>query len=69
MSAAGLISVREGLITNLSPLSGHYRTTIEHYKEFITSMEQQGADLSKVKVTKAELVSSLLAFGVPESGF
>ncbi|THV07694.1 hypothetical protein K435DRAFT_265613 [Dendrothele bispora CBS 962.96] len=28
-TAAGLISVRNGLVHTLSPLSGHYRTTIE----------------------------------------
>jgi hypothetical protein len=56
VSAAGLITVRHGLITSLSPLSGHYRTNISHFKEFLGQMEKQGADLSRVHVTKAELV-------------
>jgi hypothetical protein len=29
VSAAGLISVRAGIVYTLSPLSGHYRTTIQ----------------------------------------
>lgn len=56
VSAAGLITVRHGHIKSLSPLSGHYRTNISHYKQFLRELEQQGADLSRVHEHKAELV-------------
>ncbi|CED85032.1 IQ motif, EF-hand binding site [Phaffia rhodozyma] len=55
VTAAGLIVVKNGLIKSLSPLSGHYKTSIDHYKTFLRQLEDQGADLSKVKVTGAEM--------------
>lgn len=71
MTSAGLIVVKNGLIKNISPLSGHYRSSIEvrpvdhstpvadqqHYKSFIARMEDMGADLSHVKVGKSVAVS------------
>ncbi|CAE6432773.1 unnamed protein product [Rhizoctonia solani] len=55
ISSAGLIKVKMGRIHKLSPLSGHYRTSVDHYRLFLEDLERQGADLEKVQVTKAEL--------------
>lgn len=54
VTSAGLIEVKDGLVTSLSPLSGHYRTSIEHFKQFVEAMEQRGLDTHKVHVTKGE---------------
>ncbi|KAG8691930.1 hypothetical protein FRC11_004859 [Ceratobasidium sp. 423] len=55
ISSAGLIKVKMGRIHKLSPLSGHYRTSVDHYRLFLEDLERQGADLEKVQVTKAEM--------------
>ncbi|KEP53330.1 putative IQ calmodulin-binding motif protein [Rhizoctonia solani 123E] len=55
ISSAGLITVKMGRIHKLSPLSGHYRTSVDHYRLFLEDLESQGADLGKVQVTKAEV--------------
>ncbi|CAE6531197.1 unnamed protein product [Rhizoctonia solani] len=55
ISSAGLIKVKTGRIHKLSPLSGHYRTSVDHYRLFLEDLERQGADLEKVQVTKAEV--------------
>ncbi|KAK7468805.1 hypothetical protein VKT23_003306 [Stygiomarasmius scandens] len=54
VTAAGLISVRAGLVHTLSPLSGHYRTTVEHFHRFLDVMAERGVDLHKAKISKAE---------------
>ncbi|TIB42934.1 hypothetical protein E3P86_00149 [Wallemia ichthyophaga] len=56
VSSAGLIGVRNGQITALSPLSGHYRSSINHFKIFLNEMEKQGLNLDKVKVGKSEVM-------------
>ncbi|SJL05481.1 uncharacterized protein ARMOST_08849 [Armillaria ostoyae] len=55
VTSAGLITVREGVIHSLSPLSGHYRTTIEHYHQFLDILTERGVDMRKVKASKAEM--------------
>ncbi|QRW00347.1 hypothetical protein RhiJN_28365 [Ceratobasidium sp. AG-Ba] len=55
ISSAGLITVKSGRIHKLSPLSGHYRTSVQHFRLFLDDLAERGADLSKVQVTKAEL--------------
>ncbi|KAI5898453.1 uncharacterized protein SCHCODRAFT_02722240 [Schizophyllum commune H4-8] len=52
--SAGLISVDQGLIKTLSPLSGHYRTRIGSFHHFLHELEKRGVNMKKVKVTKAE---------------
>ncbi|KAK7050871.1 hypothetical protein VNI00_004983 [Paramarasmius palmivorus] len=54
VTSAGLISVKDGLVYTLSPLSGHYRTTIAHFHKFLDVMEERGMDLRKARVSKAE---------------
>lgn len=55
VTSAGLISVKEGVIHTLSPLSGHYRTSIEHFHQFIDVLGERGVDMSKAHISKAEL--------------
>lgn len=55
VTSAGLISVKDGVIHSLSPLSGHYRTSIDHYRKFLEILKQRGVDTHKVEQTKAEL--------------
>ncbi|KAL7285111.1 hypothetical protein ACG7TL_000203 [Trametes sanguinea] len=55
VTSAGLISVKDGQIHTLSPLSGHYRTSIEHFRRFISVLEERGVDMTKVEISKAEL--------------
>lgn len=54
VTSAGLISVHEGRIHTLSPLSGHYRTTIQHFRRFTAALEERGVDMHKVRTSKAE---------------
>jgi len=54
VTSAGLISVKEGVIHTLSPLSGHYRTSIDHFHTFIDEMYKRGADMHRVKISRAE---------------
>ncbi|KAG8754118.1 hypothetical protein FRC14_005371 [Serendipita sp. 396] len=56
VTSAGLIKVENGLVTSLSPLSGHYRTSVEHYRQFLDAMQKKGLDLSHVHVTKEEVI-------------
>ncbi|WVF67126.1 hypothetical protein IAT40_001871 [Kwoniella sp. CBS 6097] len=55
VTSAGLIVVKQGLIKSLNPLSGHYRSSIEHYRAFIAQLENRGIDLSHVKIAKSVL--------------
>jgi len=54
VTSAGLISVKQGIIYTLSPLSGHYRTSIDHFRKFIEVLTDLGVDMHKVKISKAE---------------
>ncbi|KAF7799268.1 hypothetical protein EIP86_010500 [Pleurotus ostreatoroseus] len=54
VTSAGLISVKGGVIHKLSPLSGHYRTSIQHFRYFLSILEQRGVDMRKVQISKAE---------------
>ncbi|KAF4605129.1 hypothetical protein EYR40_003912 [Pleurotus pulmonarius] len=54
VTSAGLISVKDGLIHTLSPLSGHYRTSTEHFHQFLEILEKRRVDLHKAKISKAE---------------
>lgn len=47
VGAAGQIAVQRGAIVKLSPMSGHYVPTLQHYLAFLGSLSQRGVDLSK----------------------
>jgi hypothetical protein len=51
--SAGSISIEEGRLTYLSPLSGHYRPTTQSFKTFLEGLDEQGVDLSGLKVSGA----------------
>ncbi|WWD05811.1 hypothetical protein V865_003894 [Kwoniella europaea PYCC6329] len=55
VTSAGIIVVKHGLIKSLNPLSGHYRSSIEHFRAFIGQLENRGVDLSHVKIAKSVL--------------
>ncbi|WRT65622.1 uncharacterized protein IL334_002567 [Kwoniella shivajii] len=55
VTSAGIIVVKHGLIKSLNPLSGHYRSSIEHYRAFIGQLEGRGVDLSHIKIAKSVL--------------
>jgi hypothetical protein len=54
VTSAGLISVKNGILHTVSPLSGHYRTTTEHFHQFLAHMRERGVDMHKARVSKAE---------------
>lgn len=52
--SAGLISVRQGLIHKLSPLSGHYRTRVDSFRRFVQLMQEKGVDMHSAETSKGE---------------
>ena len=56
ISAAGLIKIKDGRITSLSPLSGHYRPPANNFRNFIRSLKDRGVDMSHVSVSKSYAV-------------
>nr|XP_019012150.1 IQ domain-containing calmodulin-binding protein [Kwoniella pini CBS 10737]OCF50931.1 IQ domain-containing calmodulin-binding protein [Kwoniella pini CBS 10737] len=56
VTSAGLIVVKHGFIQSLNPLSGHYRSSIDHFRSFIGQLEERGVDLSHVKMAKSVLL-------------
>ncbi len=53
IAAAGLIKIKDGLLDKLSPLSGHYRPNTSHFRAFISSLEEAGADMSHVSISRS----------------
>ena len=52
--AAGSIKIKDGRLTSLSPLSGHYRPPTASFRAFMRSLqEEQGVDMSAVTVSKS----------------
>ncbi|KAM7206942.1 hypothetical protein V8F33_000041 [Rhypophila sp. PSN 637] len=45
VSAAGMISVKEGKVTGLSPLSGHYRPPTRNFRRFVRGLREKGVYL------------------------
>ncbi|KAL0575827.1 hypothetical protein V5O48_006154 [Marasmius crinis-equi] len=54
VTSAGLITIKNGMVHTLSPLSGHYRTSVGHFHQFIDKMAERGLDMDKAKISKAE---------------
>ncbi|KAK1229667.1 hypothetical protein PQX77_007229 [Marasmius sp. AFHP31] len=54
VTSAGLISVKNGMVHTLSPLSGHYRTSTGHFHQFLDKMTERGLNMQKAKISKAE---------------
>ena len=51
--SAGSIAIEDGRLTYLSPLSGHYRPTTQSFRTFLETLDDQGVDLSALKVSGA----------------
>ncbi len=56
ISAAGLIKIKDGRLSKLSPLSGHYRPPVASFKRFINSMKDAGVDMSHVSISRSYAV-------------
>lgn len=56
VSAAGLIKIKRGQIRKLSPLSGHYAPPVRNFREFVKSLKEAGADLSRLNVSRSYAV-------------
>lgn len=56
ISAAGLIKIKNGRISSLSPLSGHYRPPTSNFRAFVRSLKEAGVDMSHVSISKAYAV-------------
>lgn len=53
ISAAGLIKIKNGRISSLSPLSGHYRPPASNFHAFVKAMKEGGVDMSHVSISKS----------------
>lgn len=53
--SAGLIKLKDGLITSLSPLSGHYKANSSAFRWFVASLQAGGVDLSHVSISKVRV--------------
>ncbi|KAL7596267.1 hypothetical protein Lser_V15G29833 [Lactuca serriola] len=51
--AAGRLDVDNGTLKTISPYSGHYRPTDESLKSFLSFLKENGVDLDKVEIKKA----------------
>lgn len=56
ISAAGLIKIKDGRLHSLSPLSGHYRPPASNFRAFVTSLKEEGVDMSRVSISKSYAV-------------
>lgn len=56
ISAAGLIKVKDGRLSSLSPLSGHYRPPAANFRAFVHSLEDEGVDMTHVSISRSYAV-------------
>jgi hypothetical protein len=56
VSAAGLIKIKRGQLRKLSPLSGHYAPPLKNFTEFVKSLEEHKADLSRLSISRSYAV-------------
>ncbi|KAJ4131739.1 hypothetical protein NW768_005936 [Fusarium equiseti] len=56
ISAAGLIKIKNGRLSSLSPLSGHYRPPASNFRAFVHSLRQSEVDMSHVSISKSYVV-------------
>ncbi|KAK9425505.1 putative IQ domain-containing protein IQM6 [Seiridium unicorne] len=56
ISAAGLIKIKNGRLSSLSPLSGHYRPPASNFRAFVHSLKDEGVDMSHVSISKSYAV-------------
>jgi len=56
ISAAGLIKIKNGRLSSLSPLSGHYRPPASSFRAFTKNLKEAGVDMSHVSISKSYAV-------------
>lgn len=56
VSAAGLIKIKRGQLRKLSPLSGHYAPPAKDFRDFVRSLKENGADLSRLNISRSYAV-------------
>ncbi|RMY84746.1 hypothetical protein D0861_06808 [Hortaea werneckii] len=56
ISAAGILKIKRGQLRKLSPLSGHYAPPLRNFREFVRSLKEAGADLSRCSISRAYAV-------------
>ncbi|KAM4067259.1 hypothetical protein HRG_001240 [Hirsutella rhossiliensis] len=56
ISAAGLIKIKDGRLSSLSPLSGHYRPPASNFRAFVRSLKDAGVDMGHVSISKSYTV-------------
>lgn len=56
ITAAGLLTIKDGLLGKLSPLSGHYRPTTSSFRAFMHSLKDAGVDMSHVSISRSYAV-------------
>ncbi|TKA83838.1 hypothetical protein B0A55_00133 [Friedmanniomyces simplex] len=56
VSAAGLAKIKHGELRKLSPLSGHYAPPLKNFREFVRSLQEAGADLSRCSLARSYAV-------------
>lgn len=53
ISAAGLLTINDGLLNKVSPLSGHYRPPVSSFRAFMQSLNDAGVDMSHVSISRS----------------
>jgi len=56
VAAAGQIKIKGGQLRKLSPLSGHYAPPLKNFEEFMKSLKEHGADLSRLSLSRSYAV-------------
>lgn len=56
ISAAGLIKIKDGRLSRLSPLSGHYRPPASNFRAFVSSLKGSSVDMSHVSISRSYVV-------------
>lgn len=56
VTVAGVLKVKDGVIVSIYPWSGHYRSSSQHFEEFVKRLQERGLDTSQINVTKSKWV-------------
>ncbi|KHJ36155.1 putative iq calmodulin-binding motif protein [Erysiphe necator] len=56
VSAAGSIKVIDGKLRGLSPLSGHYRTPVTNFRDFMRALKEAGVDTSQTSISRSYFI-------------
>ncbi|RKF53777.1 putative iq calmodulin-binding motif protein [Erysiphe neolycopersici] len=56
VSAAGSIKVIDGKLRELSPLSGHYRTPVTNFRDFMRALREAGVDTSQTSISRSYFI-------------